>query len=65
MKFENIDQIMNETSRKPSRTKMILPEPQQQFVGQNRRGYKHIVEIGNFSNYNAVLKKNQDAMLDR
>jgi hypothetical protein len=31
----------------------------------NYRGYRHVPEIGTFSNYNSMLKTNKDAMLQR
>ena len=35
------------------------------IITKYNRGYKHTPEVGNFSNYNAILKKNKDALLER
>jgi hypothetical protein len=33
--------------------------------GTFRRGYKHTYEYGNLSNFNGILNRNKEAMLDR
>ena len=64
---DNVNYMVAESNSKVfNRTKIKVPEVESSInMSQNRRGFQHTFEIGNFSNYNSVLKRNQDAMLNR
>ena len=44
---------------------MTAPGAMQQWGHGNCRGFKHTVEIGNFSDFTGLLNLNKEAMLNR
>ena len=66
LKCDNLNHIAIESNSRVFSKEKNIPESNfKSPIHENRRGYKHTFEIGNFSNYNSVLKRNQDAMLHR
>jgi hypothetical protein len=51
-------------SRNDKMERMLLPATMN-ADGTFRRGYKHTYEYGNLSNFNGILNRNKEAMLDR
>lgn len=53
------------TSREEREQKMTKTLANNIFIKDNRRGYKHAPEYGNFSNFCSILKTNEGATLQR
>ena len=48
------------------KTKLVSHEANNSVpITKHRRGYKHLTEIGNFSQFNEILKNNKNTLIKR